>query len=66
MAARQYDVDTNQVFSWGNFYAEASDAAVPQALSMVVTREPPAALPHPSPLSPVLIADVIEIELPGG
>ena len=66
MVARQYDVNANQVFTWRKLYAEAPDAAVPQLLPVVVTPEPPAALPPASPASPAPSADVIEIELPGG
>ncbi len=68
MVARQYDVNTNQVFTWRKLYAEAPDMAAPQQqlLPVVVTPEPPAALP-PSPTPPpVSSADVIEIELPSG
>ena len=66
MVARQYDVNTNQVFTWRKLYAEAPDAAVPQLLPVVVTPEQPAALPLASPAPPAPSADVIEIELPGG
>jgi transposase len=66
MVARQYDVNTNQVFSWRRLYAEASDAAVPQLLPVVVTAEQPAALPPASPAPLAASADVIEIELPSG
>jgi transposase len=66
MVARQYDVNTNQVFTWRRLYAEASDAAVLQLLPVVVTPEQPAALPPASPAPPAPSADVIEIELPSG
>jgi transposase len=66
MVARQYDVNTNQVFSWRRLYAEASDAAVPQLLPVVVTAEQPAALPPASPAPLAASADIIEIELPSG
>jgi transposase len=69
MVARQYDVNSNQVFTWRKLYAEASDVtplSQQQLLPVVVMPEPPAALP-PSPTPPpVSTADVIEIELPGG
>ena len=68
MVARQYDVNTNQVFTWRKRYAEVSDvkASQPQLLPVVVTPEQPAALPPPCPLPSAAVADVIEIELPGG
>lgn len=66
MVARQYDVNTTQVFTWRRLYAEASDAPVPQLLPVVVTTEQPAALPTASPPPPAPSADVIEIELPSG
>jgi transposase len=66
MVARQYDVNSNQVFTWRKLYAEASNVTPLPLLPVVVTPEPPAALP-PSPTPPpVSTADVIEIELPGG
>lgn len=66
MVARQYDVNTNQVFTWRKLYAEAPAPVAPQLLPVVMTPEQPAALPPASPLPPVPTADVIEIELPGG
>jgi len=68
MVARQYDVNTNQVFTWRKLYADAPAPVTPQLLPVVVTAEPPAAPPppSPSPFPPVPTADVIEIELPGG
>ena len=62
MVARQYDVNTNQVFTWRKVYAEASDVAAPQLVPVVVTPEQPAALPPP----PAPTTDIIEIEVPGG
>ena len=64
MVARQYDVNTNQVFTWRKLYAKAPVVAAPQLVPMVVTPEQPAALPPPSPSAPSV--DIIEIELPGG
>ncbi len=52
MVARQYDVNTNQVFTWRRLYAEALDAPVAQLLPVVVTAEQPAALPTASPPPP--------------
>ncbi len=68
MVARQYDVNTNQVFTWRKRYAEVSDVKVsqPQLLPVVVTPEPPAALPPPPAPPPASTADAIEIELPSG
>lgn len=68
LVARQYDVNTNQVFTWRKLYAEASEvtAPQPQILPVVVMPEQPAALPPPSVLPLAPPADVIEIELPGG
>jgi transposase len=66
MIARQYDVNTNQVFTWRRLYAEALDAPVAQLLPVVVTAEQPAALPPASPAPPAPSSDVIEIELPSG
>ncbi len=64
MVARQYDVNTNQVFTWRKLYAEPPAPAAPQLLPVVVTPEQPAALsPSPPPVPP---ADIIEIELPRG
>ena len=64
VVARQYDVNTNQVFTWRKLYGGAAAAAAPQLVPVVVTPEQPAALP-PSP-PPVPPADLIEIELPRG
>ena len=64
VVARQYDVNTNQVFSWRKLYGGAPAAAAPQLVPVVVTPEQPAALPPPPPPAPT--TDIIEIELPGG
>jgi len=64
MVARQYDVNTNQVFTWRKLYGGAPAATAPQLVPVVVTPEQPAALsPSPPPVPP---ADLIEIELPSG
>lgn len=60
MVARQYDVNTNLVFTWRRRYAEMSNAEAPQLVRVVVTPDPPAVAP---PAAPV---DLIEIELPRG
>jgi transposase len=60
MVARQYDVNTNLVFSWRRRYGEAPGADMPQMVPVVVTPDQPiAAAPAPS-------VDMIEIELPRG
>ena len=66
MVARQYDVNTNQVFTWRKLYAEAPDMAAPQLLPVIVTSEPSAPPPSPPPPVPAPTTDVIEIELPSG
>jgi transposase len=68
MVARQYDVNTNQVFTWRKRYAEVSAVTPPpqQLLPVVVTPEPPAVQPPPPAPPRPSAADVIEIELPGG
>ncbi len=58
MVARQYDVNTNLVFTWRRRYAEMSSAEAPQLVRVVVTPDPPAVAPPAPP------ADLIEIELP--
>jgi transposase len=71
MVARQYDVNTNQVFTWRKLYGGGADATGTgaQLMPVVLTAEQPAALPPPLPPPPHLpapTADVIEIELPSG
>lgn len=66
MVARQYDVNTNQVFTWRKLYGGVAAAAAPQLLPVVVTPEQPAVQPPLSPPPPAPTADVIEIELPSG
>ena len=62
IVARQYDVNTNLVFTWRRrFAAEANAVSVPQLMPVVVTTDQPAAAPPPAPAS-----DTIEIELPRG
>jgi transposase len=58
--ARQYDVNTNLVFTWRRLFSKVTDASpAPQFLPIMVTADQPAAAPAgPS-------ADMIEIELPG-
>jgi transposase len=61
VVARQYDVNTNLVFTWRRLYGPASAALpAPQFLPVEVTPDPPAATrARPA-------GDTIEIELPGG
>ena len=60
MVARQYDVNTNLVFTWRSRYFEMANAEAPQLVWVMVTPDPPAVVP---PAPPV---DLIEIELPHG
>ncbi len=62
VVARQYDVNTNLVFTWRRLYSKAPDASPPASefLPVMVTADQPAA----APAEPA--ADMIEIELPGG
>ncbi len=63
--ARQYDVNTNRVFTWRKLYGGVSDVAAPQLVPVVVTPAPPlgATLGSSADLPS---ADAIEIELPRG
>ena len=65
MVARQYDVNTNQVFTWRKFYGGALAAAAPQLVPVVVTPDPPVGAP-PTPSAEPPSADLIEVELPRG
>lgn len=65
MVARQYDVNTNMLFTWRKLYGGKPDKVAPQLLPIVVTPDPPAAAP-PAPPAASPSADLIEIELPGG
>jgi transposase len=61
MIARQYDVNTNLVFTWRRrFAAERASAATPQLVPVVVTPD------HPVPAPAARSNDLIEIELPHG
>ena len=61
VVARQYDVNTNLVFTWRKrFGATALPAAAPEMVPVVVVPDPPVAPP------PTNSAEVIEIELPRG
>jgi transposase len=59
VVARQYDVNTNMVFTWRKLYGGTTEAAS-LLMPVVVTPDPPAVA------SPAPKADLIEIELPGG
>jgi transposase len=65
MVARQYDVNTNMVFTWRKLYGGVPDTVAPQMLPVVVTPDPPVAAP-PAPSAGLHSAGLIEIELPGG
>ncbi len=61
VVARQYDVNTNLVFTWRKLYGGgASGAPGPQLVPVLVTGDRPIAAP------PAPAADTIEIELPHG
>ena len=61
IVARQYDVNSNQVFAWRKLYGDTSIATPgPQLVPVTVT--PDQSVEGAAALS----SDVIEIELPGG
>ena len=61
MVARQYDVNTNLVFTWRRRLGETAQVApAPQMVPVVVVPDPPDAGPTSSS------AEVIEIDLPRG
>jgi transposase len=61
VVARQYDVNTNLVFTWRRLFGKAPGASpAPQFLPVMVAADGPVAAPA-GPAS-----DTIEIELPGG
>lgn len=61
LVARQYDVNTNLVFSWRKRLGATAPAALaPQMVPVVVLPDPLVAAP------PTGAAEVIEIELPRG
>lgn len=65
VVARQYDVNTNLVFTWRRLYGGAPAAAPePQLVPVMVTADQPA--PAPAPAAPAVFVDGIEIELPRG
>jgi transposase len=65
MVARQYDVNTNMVFTWRKLYGGVPNTVAPQMLPVVVTPDSPVAAP-PAPSAGLHSAGLIEIELPGG
>ena len=65
MVARQYDVNTNMVFTWCRLYGGAPIAAAPQLLPVVVTPDLPGETP-PAPPAGLPTADLTEIDLPCG
>ena len=60
MIARQYEVNTNLVFTWRKRWDGASDVGAPQLVPLVVTPDQPGVTP------PAPSADFIEIDLPRG
>jgi transposase len=61
VVARQYDVNTNLVFTWRRLYGGARVAVPePQLVPVMVTADQPAAA------APAAFVDGIEIELPRG
>ncbi len=61
VVARQYDVNTNLVFTWRRLFSKTPDASPAlQFLPVMVTADRPVAVP----VGPA--SDTIEIELPGG
>ena len=65
MVARQYDVNTNMVFTWRKLYGRVPEMVTPQLMQVVVTPDPPVTAP-PAPSAGPHAADLIEIEMPGG
>lgn len=65
VVARQYDVNTNMVFTWRKLYGGVPETVAPQLLPVVVTPDLPAAAP-PASSAGLHSAGLIEIELPGG
>lgn len=63
--ARQYDVNSNMVFTWRKLYGGVQDIALPKLVPVVVTPAPAAASMR-VPSAELPSADVIEIELPRG
>jgi len=61
LVARQYDVNTNLVFTWRKRFGETTQVTpTPQMVPVMVVPDPPPAA------APNSLADVIEIELPRG
>jgi transposase len=61
IVARQYDVNSNQVFAWRKVYGDASiPAPGPQLVPMVLTADQSTECPTAAS------SDVIEVELPRG
>ena len=59
--ARQYDVNTNVVFTWCRRYDKSQDVAAPQLLPVMVTPDQP-----PIAAAARSVFDGIEIDMPGG
>ena len=61
VVARQYDVNTNLVFTWRKRFGETSQTSrAPQLVPVIVMPDPPVATPQ------IISADIIEIDLPRG
>jgi transposase len=60
MVARQFDVNTNQVFTWRKRYGEEPSAGSPHLVPLIVTPDESITAPG-APTT-----DLIEIELPRG
>jgi transposase len=60
VVARQYDVNTNLVFTWRRLYGDLPTSAAPQLVPVTITPDQPVTVSSPSS------TDVIEIELPRG
>jgi len=61
VVARQYNVNSNQVFAWRKVYGDASVATPgPQLIPVMVTPD------RPVEAATAISSDVIEIELPRG
>src|SRR5271154_1826197 len=65
IVARQYDVNTNMVFTWRKLYGGVPDMGAPRLVRLVVTPAPPVEAPLAPPAG-LPSADLIEIELPRG
>src|SRR6202051_1878689 len=65
IVARQYDVNTNMVFTWRKLYGGVPYKVPPQLLPVVVTPDPAVAAP-PEPSADPFLGDLIQNALPPG